>query len=224
MAILKEVSQSPHFERRWQVGFAILSVIAVLALLPGRLRLFPFWFPYVVGVVVLLPVTAVGLSAGKTLWLRIERMITLCFFVFTVATTLTILANLIQMMIQGPAEINGLRLLTSSIAVWVTNILMFSLLYWQIDRGGPEARVNKAGVRPDWIFPPEGVPSGYVRPDWRPVFVDYLFLSYSTATAFSTTDVPPLTCRAKMWMMLESTISLVTLLIVASRAINILSS
>jgi hypothetical protein len=115
-----------------------------------------------------------------------------------------------------------LSLLASSIAVWVTNVTTFSLLYWEIDRGGPEARQNNAGTMPDWLFPQTGAPAEDVRPDWRPVFVDYLFLGYSTATAFSTTDVMPLTSRAKLLMMLESAISLATIVVVAARAINIL--
>jgi hypothetical protein len=115
------------------------------------------------------------------------------------------------------------QLLTSSIAVWVTNVLMFSLLYWQIDRGGPESRVNNASTQPDWLFPQAGAPED-APPDWRPTFVDHLFLGFSTATAFSTTDVMPLTPRAKMLMMLESTISLVTIVVVGPRAINILGN
>jgi hypothetical protein len=107
--------------------------------------------------------------------------------------------------------------------VWVTNVLTFSLLYWQIDRGGPEARANNAITRPDWMFPQTGAP-GDAPPDWRPKFVDYLVLGFSTATAFSPTDALPLTSRAKMLMMLESTISLVTIVVVASRAINILGN
>jgi uncharacterized membrane protein len=107
--------------------------------------------------------------------------------------------------------------------MWVVNVLTFSLLYWQLDRGGPEALANNTSPMPDWLFPQEGARED-VPPDWRPTFVDYLFLAYSTATAFSTTDVMPLTSRAKMLMMLESTISLVTIVAVMSRAINILGS
>ncbi|WDT71833.1 MAG: hypothetical protein MPW17_03020 [Candidatus Manganitrophus sp.] len=126
-------------------------------------------------------------------------------------------------MIFRSSEIGGLQLLASGIAVWVNNVLAFSLLYWQIDRGGPEPRLNDGGKRPDWLFPQTGVPD-QAPPDWRPTFVDYLFLSFSTATAFSTTDAVPLTSRAKMLMMIESAVSLITLVVVASRAINILGS
>jgi uncharacterized membrane protein len=106
--------------------------------------------------------------------------------------------------------------------VWATNVLVFSLLYWQIDRGGPEARMAHASPKPDWLFPQEGAPAEDVPLGWRPAFVDYLYLGYSTGTAFSTTDAMPLTSRARLLMMLESTISLLTVVVVASRAINIL--
>jgi hypothetical protein len=166
---------------------------------------------------------AVGLTRKKARWLRVERAIMLLFVVVAGVGTLANLANLIGTMVRRSAEIGGVQLLTSSVAVWVTNVLTFSLLYWQIDRGGPESRANNAGTRPDWLFPQTGAPED-APPDWRPTFVDYLFLGFSTATAFSPTDALPLTSRAKMLMMLESTISLVTIVIVASRAINILGS
>ena len=112
-------------------------------------------------------------------------------------------------------------LLASSIGVWVDNVLAFSLLYWQLDRGGPHARANNLSRKPDWLFPQAGVPED-VLPGWQATYVDYLFLGFSTATAFSATDALPLTSRAKMLMMLESTISLLTLVIVAARAVNVL--
>jgi hypothetical protein len=78
-------------------------------------------------------------------------------------------------------------------------------------------------VRPDWVFAQPPAP-GDLPPDWRPLFLDYLYLGFNTATAFSPTDALPLTRRAKMLMMIESTISLLTLVIVLSRAINIIPS
>ncbi len=221
---IKESSLSPHFEARWPVAVTIAGVIILLALLPGRVRLFPIWATYVVGGAVLTPIVAVGLTAARARWLRIERTVTLLFNVAVAVVTLVNLGNLIGAMLRRPADISGLQLFASSIAVWVTNVLIFSLLYWQIDRGGPEGRANNEGARPDWLFPQEGAPVDHVPPGWRPTFVDYLFLGYSTATAFSTTDVMPLTSRAKLLMMLESSISLATIIVVAARAINILGS
>jgi hypothetical protein len=220
---VEEPTQPIRIEPRWPVALAILTVVLLLALLPGRLTLFPAWFPYVIAIVVFAPMVAVKLTAAKARWLRVERTITLLFFVFMGVGTLANLANLVGAMVRRSAEIGGLQLFMSSIAVWVTNVLMFSLLYWQIDRGSPESRANNGGTRPDWLFPQAGAGED-VPPDWRPTFVDYLFLAFSTATAFSPTDALPLTSRAKMLMMLESTISLTTIVVVAARAINLLGS
>ena len=219
----KEPAQSLRIEPRWPVALAILSVLFLLAVLPERVRLFPVWFPYLTVIVVLASMAAVTLTAAKAWWLPVERIIILLFCGVTGAGALTSLAYLINEMVNQSKELGGLQLLTSSIAVWVANVLAFSLLYWQIDRGGPEARVNNVGRRPDWLFPQTGLPED-APPDWRPTFVDYLFLAFSTATAFSPTDALPLTSRAKMLMMLESMISLMTIVVVASRAINILGS
>jgi hypothetical protein len=220
---MKEQSQSIRIEPRWPVVLAILAAILMVVLLPERVVLFPAWFPYVIGIALILPMAAVGLSAEKARWLRVERTIMLLFIVAMGVGTLANLASLIGAMVRRSGEVGGLQLLASSIVVWVSNVLIFSLLYWRIDRGGPEARANNAGTRPDWLFPQAGAPED-APPDWRPTFVDYLFLGFSTATAFSPTDALPLTSRAKMLMMLESTMSLGTIVIVASRAINILGS
>ena len=220
---MKEQSQSIRIEPRWPVVLAILAAILMVVLLPERVVLFPVWFPYVIGIALILPMVAVGLSAEKARWLRVERTIMLLFIVAMGVGTLANLASLIRAMVRRSGEVGGLQLLASSIVVWVSNVLIFSLLYWRIDRGGPEARANNAGTKPDWLFPQAGAPED-APPDWRPTFVDYLFLGFSTATAFSPTDALPLTSRAKMLMMLESTMSLGTIVVVASRAINILGS
>jgi hypothetical protein len=145
----------------------------------------------------------------------------LCF-VMGVAT-LRGLAELIKAIVTGSKEIDGLYLLTSSIALWVSNLIVFSLLYWQIDLGGPEARLHHSSRHPDWLFPQVGLPKT-IMANWRPTFVDYLFLAFTTATAFSPTDTLPLTSRAKLLIMAESVISLITIAAVAARAINILGS
>ena len=221
---LQTRSEAHHFEPRWPVALAIFVVIILFAALPQRIRLLPALVTYIVGFGVLVPILAVGLTAAKPRWLRIERTVTLIFVVFSGSVTLINLGNLVAAMLYRSAEVGGLQLLATSVAVWVSNALIFSLLYWQIDRGGPEARITDASARPDWLFPQEGAPTADVPRGWEPTFVDYLYLGYSTATAFSTTDAMPLTPRAKLLMMLESAISLVTVIVVAARAINILGS
>jgi hypothetical protein len=202
----------------------IVVVLTLLIALPDRVRLMPPWILYGAGAVILVPIAMAEIQPRNTRWLRIERRVTLAFVAIAGACNIAILGLLIFEMIRRAQITDGLHLLSSSIAIWATNVLMFSLLYWQLDRGGPVLRVSAAPMRPDWIFPAEQAPEGDVNPGWRPQFIDYLFLGFSTATAFSTTDALPLTGRAKCAMMMESTVSLVTLAVVAARAINILGA
>ena len=221
---MKETVQSFRHEPRWPVALAILAVILLMALLPQAIRLLPLWVTYVLGTAVFVPVAGVGLTSAQPGWLRTERAVVLLFFAVSMVLILANLVNLVYAMVHRSAEITGVQLLASSIGAWTINILVFSLLYWQLDRGGPEARVNHVGRRADWLFPQESAPEEVVPAGWGATYVDYLYLAYSTATAFSTTEVAPLTHRAKLLMMLESSISLAMILLVAARAINILGS
>lgn len=214
-------AHATRIEPRWPPALAVVVLLVLLSVLPGHIQVFPTWFRFACAAVVLLPMAAVQLSGAHPRWRLAERWITLLFFLVAVAGALAGLTTLIRSVVQGSADLSGLQLFTSSIAVWVTNVLAFSLLYWQIDRASPEARANDEGVRPDWLFPQAGAPEDS-PPGWRPTFVDYLFLGFSTATAFSPTDALPLTPRAKLLMMLESAISLATIVVVAARAINVL--
>ena len=219
---MNEERHATRFEPRWPVALAVLAVTALHVATPGRIRLLPIWVAFVTGFAVLVPMVAVGLTAANARWLRVERAVTLLFFVVVGVSNIASLINLIIVMLYRSAGISGQQLLASSTAVWVTNVLLFSMLYWQCDRGGPDGRVDEAAGRPDWLFPQESAPAETVPTGWRPTFIDYLYLGFSTATAFSTTDVIPLTGRAKALMMLESALSLTSTVVVASRAINIL--
>jgi hypothetical protein len=218
---MNEPGQATRIEPRWPPALAILGVILLLNSLHPRLRVLPAWFPYVFAIAILVPMAGVVLTSARAPWLRVERTMAFLVFVGIEAATLVTLARLIGEMVYDSKEVSGLVLLASSIGVWVNNVLAFSFLYWQLDRGGPHARANNLSRNPDWLFPQAGAPED-VLPGWQPTYADYLFLGYSTATAFSATDALPLTSRAKMLMMLQSAISLATILIVASRAINIL--
>jgi len=221
---MNEPTAPNRIEPRWPVVLAIVVVLIMLEELPNRIRMLPYGMVYIIGAGMLVSNITVVLASAKTVWLKVERVATLVFLTLTLTGVLRNQAIIISEMVWHSREINGLQLLTSSVAMWVVNVLAFSMLYWQIDRGGPVARANNLRPRPDWLFPQDGIPVEELPPDWRPEFVDYLFLGFCTATAFSPTDVLPLTPCAKMLMMLESTISLVTIVAVASRAINILGS
>jgi hypothetical protein len=216
-------AQALLIEPRWPVALAVLTAALLVYVLPDRVRMLPFWVLHVIVIALIVPMAAIMLSTAKERWLRIERTIMPLFFVFAGIGMVGNLTRLIAEMVNRSGQVSGIQLLTSGVAIWITNVITFSLLYWQMDRGGPEAQTANASSRPDWLFPHEGARED-VPPDWRPTFVDYLFLGFSTATAFSPTDTLPLTSRAKILMMLQSAISLVTIVAVMSRAINILGS
>ena len=216
-------TEETHIESRWQVVLVILAIFFLLTVLPGRIRVFPSWVPFLLTIALIVPMVALQLGTPKARWLVIERIVISFFLAIAGIALFYSLGYLLYEMVRRSFAVTGIQLLSSSVAAWATNVLLFSLVYWRLDRGGPEARANRANVRPDWLFPQQGVPE-YVPPDWHSTFVDYLFLAFDTATAFSPTDALPLTSRAKVLMMLESIISLVTIIAVAARAINILGS
>lgn len=217
-------SPAPHsIEPRWPVALTILVVLVLLTALPDRVRLAPEWAPFLISTIIFAAMALVPITGGSAQSLRIERLVMLLFYLIVSAGTVASLAYLTYAIINNSTELSGLQLLTSSIAVWVDNVLLFALLYWQVDRGGPEARLKQPRRRRDWGFPQDDMTTAEFA-HWHPTFVDYLFLAYTTATAFSPADALPLTARAKLLMMLESSISLSTILVVVSRAINILGS
>jgi uncharacterized membrane protein len=114
----------------------------------------------------------------------------------------------------------AIPLLINGGSIWLTNVIVFALWYWEFDRGGPAARANARVKHPDFLFTQMTTPE-LVRRDWEPGFVDYLYLSFTNATAFSPTDTLPLSRWAKLAMMAQSLISLVTVALVVARAVNI---
>jgi hypothetical protein len=116
----------------------------------------------------------------------------------------------------------GGQLLASAGVVLLTNVLTFSLVFWELDDGGPVARATAATrTHPDFQFPQDENP-GLARPGWGPALVDYVYVSVTNSIAFSPTDAMPLTHRAKLFMGLEAGLSALTVLVVAARAVNIL--
>ena len=215
--------QASREESRWPPVLAICFALALLPMLPGRVTALPVWLSYLAAAAVLVPMAAVQLTGGSSPWLAIERAMIILLAAAYVANTIAEVADMIGVITLHPSGNNAFALLSSAVAIWLANVLTFSLLYWQIDGGGPHARASKSSAKPDWVFPQPARPED-LPPDWRPLYLDYLYLGYNTATAFSPTDALPLTRRAKVLMMIESTISLLTMVIILSRAINIIPS
>jgi len=120
---------------------------------------------------------------------------------------------------KGPS---GQSLLLDALNIWFTNVVIFTLWYWNLDRGGPAARGLGHGDKPDFLFP-QMVGTGDETPGWTPGFIDYFYVSFTNATAFSPTDTMPLTARSKLLMAVQAMVSLLTVGLVAARAVNILS-
>jgi hypothetical protein len=147
-------------------------------------------------------------------------------FVLTAICTLMnfgALAHLIAAIFAGHAG-GGKTLLLDAANIWATNVVIFALWFWALDRGGPSAR-GLFETKSDFLFTQQqaGIVDLEQFKDWSPGFIDYLFLAFTNATAFSPADTFPLTTRAKLLMMAEASISLCTIAIVASRAVGILS-
>jgi hypothetical protein len=208
-----------RIESRWPVVLTSIAVLLLVVSLPVRIRAFPGWVPYLIIITLNVPMVALALAADKRRWLTIEHAVMLLFFASLGFTLADEVRYLVTTLVRRSTSVDGLQLLASSVVVWATNVLLFSLAYWRIDRGGPEARLNQPDTRPDWVFPHE---ENAAQRDKNPTFIDYLFLAYWTATAFSPTDALPLSSRAKLLMMLESMVSLVTVIVVLARAISII--
>jgi len=128
--------------------------------------------------------------------------------------------RLVYLLATGHGGNNAVPLLVNGGMVWLMNIIVFAVVYWDFDRGGPAARAHARVTRPDFLFSQMTVPELSSR-DWEPTFVDYLYVSFTNATAFSPTDTLPLSRWAKLTMMAQSAISLVTVALVVARAVNI---
>ncbi len=143
-----------------------------------------------------------------------------------VLTALVSVANgaavvrLIAHLLAGAGADDAAVLLSTGAAIWTTNVIGFALWYWQFDRGGPAARARGDRDVPDFLFPQ--MQAKDIDPEWEPTFVDYLYVSFTNATAFSPTDTMPLSRWTKLTMLVQSAVSLATVALVVARAVNVL--
>lgn len=211
----------PRAERRWPMALATLSAGLLHQFLPAEFLVSPRWiFP--VFLVVFLGVLMAGdpgLIDREQPWLKVTTglMITLIALVNAVTAI-----RLVRGILWSKAFDEAGPLLAVGAVVWTTNIIVFALWFWNFDGGGPAARVAAHRRRAAAFVFPEMSNPDLVAPRWTPQFVDYLALSFNTATAFGPTDVSALRRSAKLMMIAESTISLALATLVVARAVNIM--
>lgn len=128
---------------------------------------------------------------------------------------------LVHYLLKGGGS-GGRSLVLSAAQIWFTNVAVFGLWFWEVDRGGPHMRTAPEPRAPDFLFPQMGAPESSPR-GWRPAFLDYLYVAFTNASAFSPTDAMPLSVRIKSLMLIESIASFLTVGLVAARAVNILN-
>jgi hypothetical protein len=205
-------------KRRWPAVLVIAMVLGLVAALPERVVLTPAWYPYAMAGAMLAALALSASRRGRVRWPNGERRL-LLLAGFVIVQGVVTLVVVVREMLTGSVALTGLQLLASSVAVWVSNAAIFAVVYWQLDRGGPEGAIGAAAIEPDWRFPRDGefLANGVA---WTPSFVDYLFLGFNTAVAFTPADAVPLTARAKLLMMAQAMIALVTIVVVASKAIG----
>ena len=207
-------------EHRLPVAAAIAAAIALQLVLPGRFALQPSWLlPALEGLLAVALVVANPRRINRTSTLLRAASVTLIALISLANAYAS--ARLIDDLIHGRNSDNASVLLGRGAAVYITNILVFALWYWEWDRGGPVARAHGERKYPDFLFP-QMTADKLAPPDWKPNFVDYLYVSFTNATAFSPTDTMPMSRWAKMLMLLQSAVALLTVGLVVARAINVL--
>ncbi|WP_233624793.1 DUF1345 domain-containing protein [Actinoplanes sp. ATCC 53533] len=207
-------------ERRWPFALAIAAMIALQLTLPERYSLGAWWVLPAVEVVVIAALMAAnpGRESARTPMLR--RLSLGLIAVASLGTAWSVF-RLVADIAGGADTGSAAVLLGSGASIWLINVLTFAVWYWELDRGGALERAAGRDPYPDFLFP-QMTTAGVAPADWRPQFADYLYLAFTNATAFSPTDTLPLSRWAKLTMMLESAISLVTAALVIAKAVNAL--
>jgi uncharacterized membrane protein len=207
-------------EPRWPMATAVLAATILYVGTPHRGRVPGWWIFPIVQLVLLGLLIAQDPGRIDRRSVTLRRLMVALLVVMTAGTVLgvVVLAYDILVTVKG---VTATVLLGRGAAIWVANVIIFSLWYWEFDRGGPAERAAGSPVAASFAFPenatPELAPAG-----WRPAYPDYLYLAFTNATAFSPTDTLPLRRWAKLTMMVQSALSLVIAILVIARAINVL--
>jgi uncharacterized membrane protein len=206
-------------ERRWPAALAVVVAIVLQLMLPGTIvPLARLLLPAVELALLLLLIIANPYRIDRES--SALRMLGLAILAVVALSNGWSVVLLVQGILTGRASTPG-QLLAAGAAIWLTNVLVFALAYWEFDRGGPAVRASGRREVPDFLFAQMQTPE-LAPPEWEPEFADYLYLSFTNATAFSPTDVLPLSRWAKMIMMVQSAVALMVVVLVVARAVNVL--
>lgn len=214
---------SPVLDRepRWPASIALFSVAGLRFALPGDFSVGPNWALLVIVAALIVPIVCAHHRGLDRLTLILGYIVT-AVVTLDMMSSLTLLIQAIPTHKESPQE-----MLRSATALWIANVLVFASWYWRLDAGGPRER-ERRGVHTDgaFLFPQMTLDQQSKREMgeslWSPGFVDYLFLAFNASTAFSPTDSPVLSRWAKALMMIQATISLTTVALLAARAVGIL--
>jgi hypothetical protein len=205
--------------KRWAplIGAFVLGIL--YALLPDYVTIGPSWLPLVLISVILVPVILLFFVRRQHPVSIVPTRVLLFIMLGVVTLALSVGVGLMIRTLPSETQAQSIELLRTAALLWTSNIMVFGLWYWEIDGGGPHKRFMAGHPAADFMFPQQvdGNTTG-----WEPHFFDYLFVAFTSATAFSPTDTYPLTWKAKALMMIEAMISLVIAVILVGRAINIL--
>ena len=207
-------------EPRWPVSLAVLFMIVLQVRLPGELTPTGQWLLPTIELALLVVLVAAN---PRRIDRRSPALRGLGMALISVASLANAwsVALLVDHLVRGTTGSQPGPLLATGANIWVTNVIIFALWYWELDRGGPATRATGIDPQPDFLFP-QMAETSVTFHDWEPQFTDYAYVSFTNATAFSPTDTMPLSRWAKLAMMLQSAISLVTAVLVIARAVNIL--
>ena len=205
-------------ERRWPMALAVLVTIGLQVGTPKAGRVTGWWIVPVLELLLLGVLIAVDPGRVDDVSARARR-ITLALITVMTVGMVTGLSVLIYDILAGRPGLSADNLFGRGGAIWLTNVIAFSLWFWELDRGGPAERAAGSDIPLSFAFPENAMPE-FADAGWIPRYPDYLYLSFTNATAFSPTDTLPVKTWAKLAMMLESVVSLLTAIIVIARAIN----
>jgi hypothetical protein len=207
-------------EHRWPAAVAIAAMVALQLNVPNRFSLLGWWVLPVLEAVLLAVIVAVNPLRISTFDLRVRRLGLMLIALASFANGWAA-AYLVIGLVRGTEGRSAEGLIVVGGNIWLTNVLIFALWYWELDRGGPGARARAMQPLPDFVFP-QMTTQELAEPEWEPTFGDYLYLAVTNATAFSPTDTLPFSRWSKLTMGIQSLVSLSVGALIIARAVNIL--